>query len=92
VFICVHLWLNIFCCPPALNACITRPVQRKFEIAVAERGITKQKAVEEALQLWIARQSALRKRKMGQAPIIQSHRRSRTLNLTTQDIDEILFG
>jgi hypothetical protein len=76
----------------ALNARINLPLQKQFEIAVAERGITKQKAVEEALQLWIARQSTLHKRKMGQAPLIQSHRPSRTLNLTAQDIDEILFG
>ncbi len=76
----------------ALNARISLPVQKQFEIAVAERGITKQKAVEEALQQWIARHSTLRKRKMGQAPLIQSARRSRTLNLTAQDIDEILFG
>ena len=76
----------------ALNARISRPLQRQFEVAVAERGITKQKAVEEALQLWIVRQSTLRKRKMGQAPLIQSHRRARTLNLTAQDVDEILFG
>jgi hypothetical protein len=35
----------------ALNARVNRPVQRRFEIAVAHRGITKQKAVEEALNL-----------------------------------------
>lgn len=77
----------------ALNARINLPLQKQFEIAVAERGITKQKAVEEALQLWIARQSTLRRRKMGEAPLIRSARRkSRTLNLTGQDIDDIIFG
>jgi hypothetical protein len=76
----------------ALNARISHPIQRQFEIAVAERGITKQKAVEEALQMWIARHSTLRKRKMGEAPLIHSRRRSGALNLTAQDIDEILFG
>jgi len=76
----------------ALNARINLPLQKHFEIAVAERGITKQRAVEEALQLWIARHSTLRKRKMGEAPLIESHRRSRTLNLTAQDIDDIIFG
>jgi hypothetical protein len=75
----------------ALNARVSRPVQRRFEIAVAHRGITKQKAVEEALQLWIAHQSCLRKRKMGKAPLIRS-RQPGSLNLTGQDIDEILFG
>jgi hypothetical protein len=76
----------------SLNARISQALEKQFETAVAERGITKQKAVEEALQLWIARQSTLHKRKMGQAPLIQSGRRSRTLNLTAQDIDDIIFG
>ena len=74
----------------ALNSRVSRPVQRRFEIAVAHRGITKQKAVEEALQLWIAHQSSVRLQKMGKAPLIRS-RRPGSLNLTGRDIDEILF-
>jgi hypothetical protein len=75
----------------ALNARVSRPVQKRFEIAVAHRGITKQKAVEEALQLWIAHQSSLRHRKMGKAPLIRSGKPG-SPNLTGQDIDEVLFG
>jgi hypothetical protein len=74
-----------------LNARVSRPVQRRFEIAVAHRGITRQKAIEEALQLWIAHQSSLQQRKMGKAPLIRSGK-SGPLNLTGQDIDEVLFG
>jgi hypothetical protein len=75
----------------ALNARVSKPVHRRFEIAVAHRGIAKQKAVEEALQLWIAHQSSLRQRKMGKAPLIRSGKPG-SLNLTGQDIDEVLFG
>ena len=75
----------------ALNARVSRPVQRLFEIAVAHRGITKQKAVEEALQLWIDRQSSLRQRKMGKAPLIRSGKPG-SLNLTGQGIDDVLLG
>jgi hypothetical protein len=74
-----------------LNARVSPAVQRRFEIAVAHRGITKQKAVEEALQLWIAHQSTLQQRKMGKAPLIRSGKPG-SLNLTGQDIDEVLFG
>jgi hypothetical protein len=35
---------------------ISRSLERLFEIAVAGRGVTKRKAVEEALRLWIVRQ------------------------------------
>jgi hypothetical protein len=45
---------------------------------MAHRGITKQKAVEEAIQLWIAHQSSLRRRKMGNAPLIRSGRPGRS--------------
>jgi hypothetical protein len=74
-----------------LNARVSRPVQRRFEVAVAHRGITKQKAVEEALQLWIAQQSSLRQRRMGKAPLIRSGKPG-SPNLTGRDIDEVLFG
>jgi hypothetical protein len=74
-----------------LNARVSRPVQRRFEIAVAHRGITKQKAVEEALQLWIAHQSSLQQRKMDKAPLIRFGKPG-SLNLTGYDIDEVLFG
>ena len=75
----------------ALNARVSRSLRRRFEIAVGHRGITKQKAVQEALQLWITQQSALRPRKMAKAPLIRSKQRG-TVNLTGHDIDEILFG
>jgi hypothetical protein len=75
----------------ALNARVNEGVQREFEIAVARRGITKQKAVEEALRLWISHQAALRHRKMIDAPIIHSNQPG-SLNLTGLEIDEILFG
>jgi hypothetical protein len=75
----------------ALNTRVSRPVLRRFEIAVGHRGITRQKAVEEALQLWIACQSSFRQRRMGKAPLIRSLKPG-SLNLTGQDVDEILFG
>jgi hypothetical protein len=75
----------------ALNARVNGSVQREFEVAAARRGITKQKAVEEALRLWIAHQAALRRRKMIDAPLIHSSRPG-SLKLTGLEIDEILFG
>jgi len=75
----------------ALNARVNRPLRRRFDIAVAHRGVTKQKAVEEALRLWLQRSSGGDRRRMSEAPLIKSDRPG-TLNLTNEQIDAILFG
>jgi hypothetical protein len=75
----------------AVNARVNSAVHRQFGIAVAHRGITKQRAVEEALRLWIDRQEPVRRKKMTDAPLIRSDHPGK-LHLTGADIDEILFG
>ena len=75
----------------ALNARVSEPPRRRFDIAVAQRRVTKQRAVEEALRLWLHRLSEGDRRRMLEAPLIKSDRPG-TLNLTNEQIDAILFG
>jgi hypothetical protein len=74
-----------------LNARVSRPLRQQFDVAVARRRITKQKAVEEALRLWLHRPSNGDKRRMIAAPLIKSNRPG-TVHLTNEQIDAILFG
>jgi len=74
----------------ALNARVSRALRRRFDTVAAYRGVTKQTAVEEALRLWIAQPSTPRRR-MIDLPLIKSDRPG-TLNLTNEQIDDILFG
>jgi hypothetical protein len=75
----------------ALNARIDTRRRRALDIAVARRGTTIQAAVEEALDLWILRESSRKPRKLTEAPLIEASGEA-PFNLTGRDIDEILFG
>jgi hypothetical protein len=74
-----------------LNVRIPVALSRELTVLVANLGITKQTAVEHALRLWIAQQSAPAVRTMADAPLIPSDRPG-TLDLTNQQIDDLLFS
>ena len=75
----------------ALNARVDRKRRRALDLAVARRGITTQKAVEEAIDLWLAHYAPRRVRGEVSLPLIKSDRPG-TIDLTNEQIDEIIFG
>ena len=72
----------------ALNARVPLALKRELDITTARKGISKQDAVIQALELWL---KAAQPRKRLAVPVIRTGRRA-TLNLTNEKIDEILFG
>jgi hypothetical protein len=73
-----------------LNVRIPAPLSREFGLLTARLGVTKQAAVEQALRLWITQQT-YPNRTMGEAPLISSDRTG-SIDLTNEQIDEILFS
>jgi len=74
-----------------LNVRIPAGLSRDLTVLVARLGITKQRAVEQALRLWIAQQNAPAGRTMADAPLIPSDHPG-TVDLTNKQIDDLLFG
>ena len=75
-----------------INARVEEDLRREFSIGAAERGITIQAAMEEALTLWIAKQEEAKMRTMDEAPLIPAVAGEIIEPLTGEEIDTLLFG
>ena len=75
----------------ALNARVSHERRRAFDVAIARRGITVQKAVEEAIDLWMSQNAPLRARKEVRLPLIESAHPG-SVNVTREQIDDLVFG
>ncbi len=73
----------------ALNARIPVQLRRAFDVAVAQRGITKQQAVEEALLTWVHQASSAEA--LPPFPLFAS-KSERRFNLIREQIDEASIG
>jgi len=77
--------------PTALNARVPAALKREIDIAAARRGVSKQDAVVQALELWLRAEESKDRRRRLPLPVIRTGRPA-TLDLTGEKIDEILFG
>ena len=75
-----------------INARVDEGLRKDFTVEAAERGITMQAAMEEALTLWIAKQEELKMRRMDDAPLIEPAAGETIQPLTGEEIDSLLFG
>jgi hypothetical protein len=75
----------------ALNARVPVALKRGLDIIAARRGISKQDAVVQAIELWLRTQQPKDRRRRLPVPVIRTGRPG-TLDLTNEKIDEILFG
>ena len=73
----------------ALNARIPVHLRRAFDVAVAQRGITKQQAMEEALLAWVHQASGAEP--LPPFPLFAS-KSERRFDLTREQIDEASIG
>jgi hypothetical protein len=75
----------------ALNARVPLTLKRELDIITARKGISKQDAVVQALELWLKASEPKDRRKRLPVPVIRTGHPA-TLKLTNEKIDEILFG
>ena len=75
-----------------INARVADDLRKDFGVTVAERGITIQSAMEEALTLWIAKQREGNMRVMEDAPLIECPGPIVIEPLTSEQIDDLVFG
>lgn len=71
----------------ALNARIPETLRRRLDIAVAQRGVTIQQAVAEAIELWI---EGAPQKQLQEAPVISA--RGGSLRITKEEIDAAILG
>ena len=75
-----------------INARVDESLRKQFTVEAAERGITIQTAMEEALTYWIAKQEEARMRTMEDAPLIPAVAGEVIQPLTGEEIDALIFG
>lgn len=71
----------------ALNARIPERLRRRLDIAAAQRGVTIQQAVTEAIELWLEGPVSVT---LQDAPVIRAGKG--TLRITKEDIDAAILG
>ena len=73
----------------SLNARVPVRLRRAFDVAVAQRGVTKQQAMREALSAWIAERQA-------SAPVVPfplfPSKSERKFELTREQVDDASIG
>ena len=74
-----------------LNARVSVRLCQAFDIEVAKKRITKQQAVEEAIQLWISAQVKQAEGLTVRAPILAADGRHQ-YTLSPQEIDDAVLG
>lgn len=75
----------------ALNARVPLALKRGLDVIAARHGISKQDAVIQAIELWLRTKQPTDRRRRLPVPVIRTGRAG-TLDLSTERIDEILFG